>query len=148
MMAQAMSSPSVGPLKTPRYSVWVWYVSQVENHMGKHGTSAVKTPAGVVPRPMAAVSRRLARVQLRESIPWSKSSPSPLEVPVLRACLPSTLSIVWYMKRPKAKLKYSHAGPYNKLCVSGHNIAIFARQTKSAGFRIGNVRVLLSQACR
>lgn len=80
--------------------------------MGRQGHSAVKTPALVVPRPMAAVSSKLASVQLRLSMPWSKSSPRPLEVPVRLACLPSTLSIVWYAKRPKAKLKYSHEGPY------------------------------------
>lgn len=28
---------------------------------------------------------------------YSKSSPNPLDVPVLRACLPSTLSIVEYL---------------------------------------------------
>ena len=31
---------------------------------------AVKTPFGVQPRPIAAVSQRLARVQFRESMPW------------------------------------------------------------------------------
>lgn len=79
--------------------------------MGRHGIRAVKTPEGEVPSPIAAVSSKLARVQFSESMPWSKSSPKPLEVPVLLACFPSTLSIVWYMKRPNAKLKYSHDGP-------------------------------------
>src|SRR4051812_45060025 len=87
--------------------------------MGRQGQRAVKTPAGEVPRPIAAVSSKLARVQLRESIPWSKSSPSPLEVPVLLACFPSKLSRVWYMNSPNAKLKYNHDGPYfAKLSIS------------------------------
>jgi hypothetical protein len=38
--------------------------------MGRHGISAVKAPVFEAPNIMAAVSRRLARVQLRESIPW------------------------------------------------------------------------------
>jgi hypothetical protein len=38
--------------------------------MGKQGINAVKTPAGLVPNPMLAVSSRLARVQFNESIPW------------------------------------------------------------------------------
>lgn len=38
--------------------------------MGSTGTSAVKAPILVEPYPRAAVSKRLARVQLRESIPW------------------------------------------------------------------------------
>lgn len=79
--------------------------------MARQGQRAVKMPAFDVPKPMAAVSSKLARVQLRESIPWSNSSPRPLDVPVLRACLPSTLSMVWYINRPNAKLKYSHVGP-------------------------------------
>jgi hypothetical protein len=83
----------------------------------------VKTPAGVGPSPIAAVSHKLANVQFRESIPWlqnmklalslpfvaksptySKSSPRPLDVPVLLACLPSILSIVEYIHNPNAKL--------------------------------------------
>lgn len=79
--------------------------------MARQGQRAVKTPDLEVPSAMAAVSSRLARVQFKESMPWSNSSPSPLEVPVRLACLPSTLSMVWYMKRPKAKLRYSHDGP-------------------------------------
>lgn len=47
----------------------VWYVSHVEKNIGKHGTSAVKTPFFDGPRPMAAVSHKLARVQFSESIP-------------------------------------------------------------------------------
>jgi len=82
----------------------VWYVSHVEKNMGRHGMRAVKIPAFDVPSPIAAVSHKLASVQLSESIPWSKSSPRPLDVPVLRACLPSTLSIVEYIQSPKAKL--------------------------------------------
>jgi len=38
--------------------------------MGRHGINAVKAPVRVGPYPIAAVSRRLPRVQLRESIPW------------------------------------------------------------------------------
>ncbi len=38
--------------------------------MGKTGIRAVKTPLGVDPKPIAAVSHKLARVQFRESIPW------------------------------------------------------------------------------
>ena len=38
--------------------------------MGRTGIRAVKTPLGVHPRPIAAVSHRLARVQLSESMPW------------------------------------------------------------------------------
>jgi hypothetical protein len=88
--------------------------------MGRTGISAVKAPILVEPYPTAAVSNRLASVQLRESMPWlfhislgtgalgyvtySKSSPSGLDVPVRRACLPSTLSMVEYIHMPKAKL--------------------------------------------
>jgi hypothetical protein len=92
----------------------VWYVSHVEKNMGSTGISAVKAPILVEPYPSAAVSSRLARVQFRESMPWlfrvslgagvwglyvtySKSSPSGLDVPVRRACLPSTLSMVEYL---------------------------------------------------
>lgn len=64
-----MNTP-VGPLKYPRYKVWVWYVSHVERNMGRTGTRAVKAPILVEPYPTAAVSRRLASVQLRESMPW------------------------------------------------------------------------------
>jgi hypothetical protein len=64
------SDKPVGPLKYPRYSVWVWYVSQVDRNMGSTGTRAVKAPILVEPYPTAAVSKRLASVQLRESIPW------------------------------------------------------------------------------
>jgi len=38
--------------------------------MGKTGIKAVNTPLGVDPKPIAAVSHRLASVQFRESIPW------------------------------------------------------------------------------
>lgn len=38
--------------------------------MGSTGTSAVKAPILVEPYPTAAVSRRLASVQFKESIPW------------------------------------------------------------------------------
>ena len=38
--------------------------------MGRQGISAVKTPFGVGPSPMAAVSHKLASVQFRESMPW------------------------------------------------------------------------------
>lgn len=62
--------------------------------MGTQGTRAVNMAALELPRPMAAVSRREARVQFKESMPWSKSSPRGLEVPVRRACLPSMLSMV------------------------------------------------------
>lgn len=68
-MRLAIIKPSVGPLKYPRYKVWVWYVSHVEKNMGRHGIIAVKAPTFVGPNPMAAVSSKLARVQLRESIP-------------------------------------------------------------------------------
>jgi hypothetical protein len=84
--------------------VCVWYVSHVEKNIGRQGIKAVNIPALDVPKPIAAVSHKLAKVQFRESIPWSKSSPRPLDVPVLRACLPSTLSIVEYIHRPNAKL--------------------------------------------
>lgn len=47
----------------------VWYVSQVEKNIARHGTSAVNAPVFVGPTPMAAVSHRLASVQLRESMP-------------------------------------------------------------------------------
>jgi len=60
----------VGPLKYPKYSVCVWYVSQVEKNMGSTGINAVKAPILVLPYPTAAVSRRLANVQFKESIPW------------------------------------------------------------------------------
>ena len=69
MMPQAISKPSVGPLITPRYKVWVWYVSHVEKNMARQGHKAVNMPAFDVPKPMAAVSSRLASVQLRESMP-------------------------------------------------------------------------------
>lgn len=69
IIKQAMMRPSVGPLKIPRYNVWVWYVSHVEKYMARQGMMAVKMPAVEVPKPMAATSSRLARVQLRESIP-------------------------------------------------------------------------------
>ena len=77
--------------------------------------SAVNAPILVEPYPTAAVSRRLARVQFNESMPWlqiyqfrkdgalgfhvtySNSSPSGLDVPVRRACFPSTLSMVEYL---------------------------------------------------
>lgn len=38
--------------------------------MGSTGISAVKAPILVEPYPTAAVSRRLAKVQFKESIPW------------------------------------------------------------------------------
>ena len=38
--------------------------------MGMHGVRAVNSPFGVEPKPIEAVSHRLASVQLRESIPW------------------------------------------------------------------------------
>jgi len=47
----------------------VWYVSQVEKNMGRHGIMAVKAPVFVAPKPMAAVSRRLPSVQFKESMP-------------------------------------------------------------------------------
>ena len=59
----------MGPLKYPKYNVWVWYVSHVEKNIGKHGIRAVKTPLGVGPKAKAAVSHKLASVQFRESIP-------------------------------------------------------------------------------
>lgn len=83
----------------------VWYVSQVEKNMGRQGHKAVKTPDLEVPRAIAAVSNKLPRVQFKESIPWSNSSPRPLEVPVRLACFPSMLSMVWYINKPKAKLR-------------------------------------------
>ena len=42
--------------------------------MGSTGTRAVKAPILVEPYPTAAVSKRLASVQLRESMPWLHSS--------------------------------------------------------------------------
>ena len=114
---RAAAAP-VGPLKYPRYSVCVWYVSQVEKNIGRQGIKAVKAPTLVCPRPIVATSPKLARVQFRESMPWlrsvsgygtvdgigmwvtnSKSSPKPLDCPVLRACLPSMLSMVEYLSR-------------------------------------------------
>jgi len=98
----------------------VWYVSQVEKNIGKHGINAVRTPAGLVPNPILAVSSRLARVQFNESMPWlsscqhhrahairnvntdSKSSPSGELEPVRLACFPSILSIVEYAHNPNA----------------------------------------------
>ena len=50
--------------------MWVWYVSHVEKNIGSTGTRAVKAPVLLVPYPTAAVSRRLANVQFRESMPW------------------------------------------------------------------------------
>src|SRR4051794_4353365 len=88
-----------------------WKVSHVENHMGRIGISAVKTPVLEDPKPMQATVPRLARVQLSESMPWSNSSPRGEEEPVLRACLPSMLSMVEYTHSPNAKLKESHWGP-------------------------------------
>ncbi len=38
--------------------------------MGRHGIIAVKAPVFDGPRPMAAVSSRLASVQFNESMPW------------------------------------------------------------------------------
>lgn len=38
--------------------------------MGSTGTRAVKAPILVEPYPTAAVSRRLASVQFKESMPW------------------------------------------------------------------------------
>ncbi|KAG9526926.1 sn-1,2-diacylglycerol cholinephosphotransferas-like protein, partial [Aureobasidium melanogenum] len=43
---------------------------EVEKNMGSVGTSAVRAPRRVEPRPMADVSRRDASVQLRLSMPW------------------------------------------------------------------------------
>ena len=60
----------VGPLKYPRYRVCVWYVSHVEKNIGRTGIRAVKAPILVEPYPTAAVSRRLASVQFKESMPW------------------------------------------------------------------------------
>jgi hypothetical protein len=60
----------VGPLKYPRYRVCVWYVSHVEKNMGRTGIRAVNAPILVEPYPTAAVSRRLASVQFKESMPW------------------------------------------------------------------------------
>ena len=82
----------------------MWYVSQVERNMGRTGTSAVKAPISPLPYPTAAASNKLANVQFSESMPWSNSSPSGLDVPVRRACFPSTLSMVEYIHIPKAKL--------------------------------------------
>jgi hypothetical protein len=42
----------------------------VEKNIGRHGTSAVKAPVLDGPRPIAAVSHRLASVQFSESMPW------------------------------------------------------------------------------
>lgn len=42
----------------------------MEKNIGRQGIKAVKTPFGDEPKPMAAVSQRLASVQFRESIPW------------------------------------------------------------------------------
>jgi len=96
--------------------------------MGKHGQSAIRAPSLVEPAPVATVCRRLASVQFSESIPWlysdqdlhlkydfgaySKSSPSGLDVPVLRACFPSTLSNVEYIHTPAAKLKHNQDGAF------------------------------------
>jgi hypothetical protein len=79
----------------------------------------VKAPILVEPYPTAAVSSKLARVQFKESMPWlshislgywriwavtySKSSPRGLDVPVRRACFPSTLSMVEYLQAPLAQ---------------------------------------------
>ena len=51
-------------------------------------------------------------------VTYSNSSPSGLDVPVRRACLPSTLSMVEYIHMPKAKLKYTHDGAYGSSCQS------------------------------
>ena len=88
----------------------------MEKNIGRQGIKAVKAPTLVCPRPIVATSPRLARVQFSESMPWlrsvsgygtvpgmalwvtySKSSPKPLDCPVLRACLPSMLSMVEYL---------------------------------------------------
>ena len=42
----------------------------MEKNIGSTGTRAVKAPVLLVPYPTAAVSRRLANVQFRESMPW------------------------------------------------------------------------------
>ncbi|KAI7360279.1 hypothetical protein KC320_g115 [Hortaea werneckii] len=76
MMAEAIIRPSV------------------EKNIGKVGISAVRAPIFVAPKAMADVSRSEASVQFRLSMPWSKSSPRPEEVPVRRACFPSMLSMV------------------------------------------------------
>lgn len=41
----------------------------MEKNIGRTGIRAVKTPFGVDPRPIAAVSHKLAKVQFNESIP-------------------------------------------------------------------------------
>ncbi len=46
----------------------------MEKYIGKQGTNAVKIPAFEVPSPIAAVSSRLASVQLSESMPWLSST--------------------------------------------------------------------------
>ena len=48
----------------------VWYVSQVEKYIGKQGMIAVKAPSLVEPCPIEAAVIKLAREQLRESMPW------------------------------------------------------------------------------
>lgn len=53
---------------------------------------------------MAARRQFLPYRRIGHTETYSNSSPSGLEVPVLRACLPSTLSMVEYIHMPNAKL--------------------------------------------
>jgi len=85
----------------------------VEKNIGKVGMRQVNTAVFEAPKPIVAAWHKPPRTQLRESIPWlvtsvfvhpgqvgnsySKSSPNGEEVPVLRACFPSRLSIVEYL---------------------------------------------------
>jgi len=46
---------------------------------------------------MTGICQHMLRLEGSRPCHYSKSSPRPLDVPVLRACLPSTLSIVEYL---------------------------------------------------
>lgn len=60
----------------------------------------------MAPVPMQSEASWMSPItqQLRASQPWSKSSPSGLDVPVRRACFPSQLSRVEYAQMHAAKL--------------------------------------------
>lgn len=69
-----------------------------------HGAYFEQTCQGAVQGVDAVAIHISVLLRQKCGIPYSNNSPSGLDVPVRRACLPSTLSMVEYIHMPAAKL--------------------------------------------
>ena len=63
-----------------------------------HGGGLAEASKGAVERVDAMAVSCLDVADTHEGVTYSNSSPKPLEVPVRRACLPSMLSMVEYLR--------------------------------------------------